>query len=220
MDRLQTPWGRFVAHLEAYFVDHEILRKLYRNFYPVAEGVFRSNHPSPGFIKKLQRCYGLKTIVSLRSVNKSGPYLLEKEACDELGVRLFNQPISSRKLPKVAKVLALKQLFEQCEKPILIHCKSGADRAGLASVLYRHFVLEEPIGVAVKHLHWRYGHFRYADTGRLDFFFDTFLAFEKKNPGISFSDWLENHYSREELNKEFKPSGLANILVNTILRRE
>ena len=220
MKRLQSPWGRFTAHLEAYFVDHEILRKLYRNFHPVAEGVYRSNHPSPGLIKRLRDRHGLQTIVSLRKADKTGQYLLEKEACDKLGVVLINRNISSRKLPRVDRVLEIKKIFEEAGKPVLIHCKSGADRAGLASVLYCHFILNEPIRDAVRHLHWRYGHFRYADTGRLDFFFDTFLAFEEKNPDVSFIDWLENDYDREALNKTFKPSGIANLLVNTILRRE
>ena len=37
-----------------------------------------------------------------------------------------------------------RELFRTIEYPVLIHCKSGADRAGMMAVLYRHFHLGEP----------------------------------------------------------------------------
>ena len=171
MERLQSPWGRFTAYLEAYLADHGLLRKLYRNFYQVSEGVFRSNHPSPRFLRQLQKKHGIKTVVSLRRANKTGQYLFEKQACDELGITLINNHMSSRSLPKNHKIEKLIVVFEAAEKPLLIHCKSGADRAGLASVIYEYAINKKPIEDALKQLHWRFGHFRYADTGKLDFFF-------------------------------------------------
>ncbi len=220
MKQLDTLWGRTKAHLEAWFVDHEMLRVLYRNFYQISDKAYRSNHPSPLFIKKLHKRYGVKTIISLRRADETGQYKLEKEACDKYGITLINHPMSSRSLPDVDKVLQAKQILQQAEYPILIHCKSGADRAGLMSVFYELFIEQKPIEEALKQLSMKYGHFRWAETGKLDYFFDHYLAFKKDNPEIEFLDWLQNHYDKPQLNSQFHSSGWANIVVNKILRRE
>ena len=220
MEQLQTKWGRIKAHLEAWFIDHEILRSIYRNFHALSGQAYRSNHPSPLFIKKLHQKYGIKTIISLRRADDSGQYKLEKEACEKYGITLINHPMSSRSLPDVDRVLQAKAILEQAEYPILIHCKSGADRAGLMSVFYKLFIEKKPIEEALKQLDMKYGHFRWAETGKLDYFFDDFLAYSKQHPETEFLDWLQNHYDKPALNKTFHSSGWANIVVNKILRRE
>ena len=220
MDLLDTPYKRFKARLQNLFVDHEILRIFFRNFYALSDKAYRSNHPSAGFIKKLRNKHGVKTIISMRKADTSGSYLLEKEACDSNGMILVNHRMSSRKLPKKDMVIKAKQLFDEVEYPILIHCKSGADRAGLMSVFYMHFVEKQPIEQAVEQLSMKYGHFRWADTGKLDFFFDKFFEYKQQHSDIEFIDWVEHIYDRESLDKQFKSSGWANIVVNKILRRE
>ncbi|MDG6774911.1 tyrosine-protein phosphatase [Thiomicrorhabdus sp. ZW0627] len=220
MEQLQTKWGRIKAHLESWFIDHEILRSIYRNFHPLSKQAYRSNHPSPLFIKKLHNKYGVKTIISMRRADKTGQYMLEKEACDKYGINLINHPMSSRALPDVEQVLQAKTILEQAEYPILIHCKSGADRAGLMSVFYKLFIEKKSIEEALEQLSMKYGHFRWAETGKLDYFFDDYLAYRKENPNVDFLEWLQNHYDRKELNNAFHSSGWANIIVNKILRRE
>jgi len=220
MEQLQTKWGRFKAHLEAWFIDHEILRVLYRNFYAISPKAYRSNHPSPAFIKKLFKTQGLKTIISMRRADSTGQYLLEKEMCDQLGITLINHTMSSRSLPDVDNILKAKELLENAEYPILIHCKSGADRAGLMSVFYEHFIEHKSIEESLKQLSMKYGHFRWAETGKLDYFFDSFLAFQKTHPEISFLEWVTDHYDKPALNASFHSAGWANIVVNKILRRE
>ncbi len=220
MEKLQTKWGRFKAHIEAWLVDHEILRFFYRNFHRLSENAFRSNHPSPAFIKKLKQKHGINTIISLRRADKTGQYQLEKEACEKHGITLINHPMSSRSFPDVDRILQAKDILENAKYPILIHCKSGADRAGMMSVFYKHFILKQPISEALSELSMKYGHFRWADTGKLDVFFDTFLAYEKENPDTTFIEWVENHYDKPKLNQAFHAAGWANIVVNRILKRE
>jgi protein tyrosine/serine phosphatase len=220
MAHLQNKLGRFKAHLEAWFIDHEFLRVIYRNFYAISPKAYRSNHPSPGFIKQLSRKKGVKTIISMRRADKTGQYLLEKEACERFGIKLFNHAMSSRSLPDVDKILEAKTILENAEYPILIHCKSGADRAGLMSVFYELFIEKKSIEDSLNQLSMKYGHFRWAETGKLDYFFDSFLEFQKTNPDISFLEWVTEHYDKPALNATFHSAGWANIVVNKILRRE
>lgn len=220
MERLKTKKGRLFAHLEAWFVDHEILRVLYRNFYKLSNDAFRSNHPSPAFIKKLKKANHVKTIISMRRADSTGQYRLEKQACDDIGITLINHPMSSRSFPDANKIMQAKSILENADYPILIHCKSGADRAGMMSVFYKHFILKQPIKQALSELSMKYGHFRWADTGKLDVFFEDFLQFEQQNPNISFTEWVQDHYDKPKLNEEFHAEGWANLVVNKILRRE
>lgn len=220
MERLNTRWGRFLAHLEAWFIDHEILRSIYRNFHQLSAQAYRSNHPSPRFIRRLKHEFGIKTIISMRNADKTGQYRLEKRACDQHGIELVHHVMSSRSLPTVEQVIQAKLLLESVQYPILIHCKSGADRAGLMSVFYKHFIEKEPLETAVKELSMKYGHFRWAETGKLDFFFDDFFTYKTANPEVDFLTWLQTVYDRAALDKKFKAKGWANIVVNKILHRE
>lgn len=219
MHRIDTPLKRLRAHARALFLDHEILRKFYRNFYKLSDKAFRSNHPSKGFLRKLKRKYDIKTVINLRSANEVS-FLLEKLACDQLGIELKHLQISSRRLPTVEQILEAKQLLETSEYPLLIHCKSGSDRAGLVSVLFMHFVEKQPMEIAIKQLSIKYGHFRWANTGKLDYFFDAFFAYQQDHPEIEFLDWLQNIYDREALDQTFESKGWANIVVHKILNRE
>ncbi len=220
-ERLQSPWRRLLAHLEAWLIDHEYIRVLYRNFHRLSDTAWRSNQPSPAFVRKLKERFGVRTIISLRRPDDSGQYLLEKEACDRHGITLLHHRFSSREFPAVEAVLAARDLLRQAEPPLLIHCKSGADRAGLMSVFYRHFVLGEPVEeVWREELNWRYGHFRFGDTGKLDAFFEAYEAFKAAHPQVTFEQWLTEHYDREALNRQYNAGRLGHLLIDRVLRRE
>jgi protein tyrosine/serine phosphatase len=121
----------------------------------------------------------------------------------------------------VDEVLALRDAFQTIEYPAMLHCKSGADRAGLAAALYRHFHLGEPIEKLTE-LSWRYGHFQFGNTGRLDYFFEAYLAAHR--PGRS-SSWTGCRTSTipEALQAEYdqrRKSRLGIWFVDKVLRRE
>ena len=60
---------------------------------------------------------------------------------------------------------------------------------------------------------------RAADTGVLDAFFESYLAFAARQP-ISFAEWLDHHYDPAELKRSFRSNRWADRLVNGVLRRE
>ena len=52
------------------------------------------------------------------------------------GVQHYNFRMSSSKRLTKEQAIALIDLMKNMPKPILIHCRSGSDRTGLASALY------------------------------------------------------------------------------------
>jgi protein tyrosine/serine phosphatase len=218
--KLRSPWRRFLAYLDMLFVDHGLFRAIYNNLHALPGGLYRASQPTPRQIRKYQRKYGIKTIINLRGADQTLRYALHEDTCRELGITLVNHKgILSRSAPETDAVLATKEMFGNIEYPALVHCKSGADRAGFASALYRMFRLGEPVARAERELDWRYGHFKGSKTGILDFFLEEYEAFNAKQP-IDFMTWLTRHYQRDELKAKFKVRGFADFIVDKLLRRE
>jgi protein tyrosine/serine phosphatase len=211
-------FGPGAIYLDMLLIDHGIFRLLYLNKHALASDAWRSAQPAPHQLRSIKKA-GVKTIVNLRGERMCGSYWLEKHHCNKLGLELVNFQVRSRAAPTVEEIRRAKALFERIEYPMLMHCKSGADRAGLMSVLYRHFREGVPIEKARDELSLRYGHIRQADTGILDYFFDRYVADNEEQP-ISFMDWVETHYDSEEVTATFKSNGWANRFVNTVLQRE
>jgi len=209
---------RFYAYLDMLFIDHGFLRCLFANRYRVNSKMWRQNHPLPWSVARMAR-RGVKTIINLRGDPGNGAYVLSKEACERHGVKMVDFKAHSRQLPRKEMLFAAKELFDQIEYPALLHCKSGADRAGLMSALYLMLHEGVPVEQAKKQLSWRYGHIRQAKTGILDYFLDAYEAANQREP-IDFLEWVEKEYDPEALNRSFKSSGWANTLVDKLLNRE
>lgn len=204
-----------------YLVDHGFFRAMYNNLYALPGGLYRSSQPSPSQIRRYHRRFGLRTIVNLRGVHDLGAYALEARTCRELGIALVDHPLKSRDVPSRELIHATRELIESIEYPALVHCKSGADRVGLFSVLYCHFRARQPIEVAVRQLHWRYGHVAAAKTGRLDELFASYLRYARTQP-ISFIEWVDTVFDPEQVKSEHAASerGYGDWLIDTVLNRE
>jgi protein tyrosine/serine phosphatase len=125
-------------------VDHGVFRLLYRNRHRLSRQAWRSAQPAPHDIALLAR-RGVKTIVNLRGDRDCGSYRLEERACRKHGIRLVNFIVKSRQAPPARTFHEAKALFDSVDYPLLLHCKSGADRAGLMSALY--LILKEGVPV-------------------------------------------------------------------------
>ena len=198
-------------------MDHGIFRFKWRSLHKISENTYRSNQPFPWQILADKNKRGVKTIINLRGIRNCSSFFLEKETCERHNIKLINFPVTSRAAPKVETILAAKKLFNEIEYPIIMHCKSGADRAGLMSALY--LILHKNISVieAKKQLSFKYLHIKHAKTGILDAFFDNYI---KENKNKDFLDWVKNDYNPEKLKLSFKVKKLSEILSTYILRRE
>lgn len=214
-----SPEERRRAWMDMLFVDHGFLRQVYVHRHKVAEGVWRSAQPGPQHLERFA-AEGIRTILNLRGPRvECGAYRLEREACARLGLTLIDFPIRSRSCLDRETVLAALDLWDGLELPLLMHCKSGADRTGFMATLYLWQRAGVPLRQAMAQLSWRYGHIRQAKTGVIDFFYESYLRAEART-GIGFRDWVATEYDPKALNAAFKESWLAGILVNKVLRRE
>ena len=210
--------SRFWAFVDMFFLDHGFFRYFYPNRFNVTAQVERQNHPTPFGVARAAR-RGIKTIINLRGDSQLGSSLLSKRACARHGIKLVELKTYSRRLPDKALIQRAKKVFNEVEYPALLHCKSGADRAGLMSALF--LILHEgrPVEEAKKQLHWRYGHIRQSNTGILDAFLEAYEEENKKQP-IDFLTWVEEKYDQAAILKNYKSKRWASFFYDRILRRE
>jgi len=198
---ISTPAARRRAMIHFQLLDHGILRALWHNLHEIAPGVWRSNQPSPRRLRKYQKM-GFRTVFNLRGANGASPYLFEKETCDAIGLTLVSSSMNARQLVSRRVLLQLLDQFQTLERPFVMHCKSGADRAGLVSALYLLHVQNTPIAQAKKQLSIRYLHLRSFQTGILDHMLDAYETDIKSTP-MPIRDWIKTCYDREKLTAEF-----------------
>ncbi|SEW25891.1 Tyrosine phosphatase family protein [Cognatiyoonia koreensis] len=182
------------------FSDHGILRTFWTNFGQVAEGVYRSNHPGHTRLETYKK-NGIKAVLNLRGKGKRAPYLFEEESCAALGLDLISIPLHARQPAKRDHILNLFSAFDTIQRPFVMHCKSGADRAGLASALY---LLDQgaPVSEARKELSLRYFHLRFTKTGVQDHMLDLFEQRQAEGQ-IGIRDWIANEYDPAVLEASF-----------------
>lgn len=207
-----------LCYAEMLLVDYGITRTIFSNRHKFATDAWRSAQPAPHHIRWMAK-RGVKTVINLRGDQSFGTRWLEEQACKKHGLKLVDLTLRSRAAPEREEFRAVRDVLQSVEFPILLHCKSGADRAGLMSVLVQHLHHGMPIEQARKQLSLRFGHVRHADTGVLDYVFECYLADNAETP-IAFWDWMETKYDPAEINRTFHANGLANRLVNGILGRE
>lgn len=214
---LTAPANRRRAFWDMMVFDHGFLRIWWRNLDQIAPGIWRSNQPSPLQIRDLSQ-RGIRTIINLRGPSSWGSYYLERQTAAELGIKLVDARLYSRMPPTPEEVEALFEVFASAERPLLMHCKSGADRAGLGAALYMLWAGHTP-EEAARQLSWRYLHFRHAKTGMLDDFVDAYAA-ARAATGIKFQDWLHTEYDKQAMMDAFHESRAGNFLVDRVLNRE
>ena len=202
---------------ELIFRDHGFLRIWWHNLHEVAPGMWRSNQPGPARVRAAAGM-GIRTIINLRGPRDDGGWRLEAEACGKAGITLLDFTARSRAAPDKAMLHAARELFAEAELPAMMHCKSGADRAGLMSALFLLIVAKRPAREAALQLAWKYGHVKQAKTGLLDAFLAAYMPYEDQ--GMDFFDWVDNIYDPDQVTRDFQAKGWAVRLTDSILRRE
>lgn len=205
------------AAMDALLRDHAVFRLVFNRFHRVSPRLFRSGQPTPAQLRRWARRHGIRTVINLRGRHPFGSYGQETAACRTLGLAHMDFRLDSRGAPPKDRLLELLDMADGLEYPVLAHCKTGADRAGLFAAAFLHGVEGQPVGLAQRQLSLRYGHFRQAKTGILDFFFERYV---RDAGGQGFRRWIEEDYDPAALKADFLSQWWATILVDRVLRRE
>ncbi|MBN8534993.1 MAG: tyrosine-protein phosphatase [Rhizobiales bacterium] len=219
---INGPEQRRAAWMDLLFRDQGIWRLFWKNRRKFAARAWRSNQPMPRDIRWAAD-QGIRTIINARhDAGRHGGHALAKEAALDAGlayITLESSPIFSRAAPSREALLGAAEVLLAAPGPVLIHCKSGADRAGFLSALYRIVVEGHTVHDAAAELTLRHLHFARSKTGILDAVFAAYLA-ETATTGKPFLDWVRDDYNPEAITKRFRAGFLSDILDRFILRRE
>ena len=167
-------------------------------FEVVAGQVYRSAQPTPDALKRWTKRYGLRTVVNLRGKSDSDFYQPQRAAAQAAGVRMIDVRFTASRQPTTPWLRRFIDALKTAERPILLHCRDGIDRAGVASVLAAMAVGGQDYQTARRHAWLSF-------QGRNDqerHITDLLLAYEEychreQKPTVGwaqFKDWALNHY--------------------------
>jgi len=148
---------------------------IYGNFHKVDKNVYRSaqlfSFNMPYYVKK----YHIKSILDLRGATDSQTYRDEINISKEYNITHYSYSIGSSHIQTMKKMNKIIDLIKNAPKPILIHCKAGADRTSLATALYLYSTNRDKI--APKAFSLKYLHFPWlgSKTKAMDESFDKYI---------------------------------------------
>lgn len=215
---LSSRRDRALAWLDFLFADHGLLRLVYLNQHEVATGVWRAGQPTPGQIRAFARRGG-RSVVSLRAGRAFGSLPLERDACRSAGIAWHNLVIRSRGLPSRDEFHTIAAFFRSIERPVLFHCKSGADRAGFAAALWLMLCEGRPAAEAQRQLSPKFGHIRLSKTGVLDAFFDSYRSDTEQTP-MPLAEWVDTRYDPAAIQAAFSATPLGTLIRDRLTDRD
>jgi len=170
------------------------------NVHAVIDGqIYRSAQPSGAWLSSFARGHGIRTVINLRGTCYPRDwYLDEAEAVQQLGISLEDVCLSAGRLPSPHELRQLALALRHAERPLLLHCRHGADRTGLAAAVA--LLLEQEISLeeAQRQLSLRFGHLAVGRVTVLNRFFEFYadwLKREARQHGpANFAHWLFHEY--------------------------
>lgn len=154
------------------------------NIHEVAPDLYRSAQLDGDTLQALINDKNIRTIVNLRGAHPNERwYAMEHSIAEGNGIDYVPLSISSQSEPDMATMMRLATILRNAPKPILVHCRGGADRAGLASAIYQLVEGGRDVDEAARQLSVAYGHFPWlgSRSGAMDRAFQSFaLAWNAK----------------------------------------
>lgn len=156
------------------------------NFHEIIPGeLYRSAQLEPGDIAHYSQKYKLRSVLNLRGENYGSPwYDAEVREAAQIGVQHIDFRMSSSKELDKEQVFALIDVMRQAPKPMLIHCRAGADRTGLAAAFYLAGIANRSEMSSEMQLWPIYGHLPFSFLGA----FAMNRTFETFEPYLGFTD--------------------------------
>jgi hypothetical protein len=148
------------------------------NFHTVLPGrVYRCAQMTPQRLEEVVSAHGIRTVVNLRGCGNPLPwYMDECRVTHRLNVAQEDVCFSAGRLPSVHELRRLIEVLDATEYPIVLHCRRGADRTGLAATVVLLLQSDSDLEQARRQMSVRYGHVALGRPANLDRFFDLYAA--------------------------------------------
>jgi len=167
------------------------------NFREVSPGkYYRSEQLKPQGFKDAITAHGIKSVLNLRGEQSNAEwYKGEVAVCASEKIDHMDINIGLGALPKPETLQRLVEKLEAGPYPMLVHCRSGSDRSGLAGAFYLNIVEKKPLAEAeADQVSWRFGHFAIGRAQSINAFFQLYHDTSK---GQSLKEWLYQTYPAE-----------------------
>jgi undecaprenyl-diphosphatase len=168
------------------------------NFHEVIPGeIYRSAQLSAGSLENLAGKHGIETVISLRRPKPDQSwYTKEKATAESLGIQHHDIGMDLTFSPRIDHLLELRDLLEDAPRPLLVHCRAGADRTGLAAVMTKLLDGSSSLEEARAQVALKYHAIRDDSMGIP--FFNAYTGWLEENAldhsSSQFNRWLENDY--------------------------
>ena len=165
------------------------------NIHMVIPGqVYRSAQLDAKAMKDFIKDKKLQSVFNLRGLWKNDDWYQQETALTkQLGIPQYDIKLHADNFPKHRKLKQLVNLLQTAPRPLLLHCRRGADRTSLASAIAIILNGEPSLDVAEKQISWRYGVVKRQSIGYLVFHrYKTWLqAQHKQHSKQNFLSWVE-----------------------------
>lgn len=198
--------------------DHCLVRLLVPNAHRVTDELWRAGQLLPHSFA-IWRRRGIRTVLNLRGRVKFATWVLAKQAAERQGLQYLDFGLRSRALPSREELLGLLDLLDRAAYPILLHCKSGSDRTGLAAGIYLIHRLGLDAEAAQRQLSLKYLHLRKGKAGVLRLVLTSYGEAARRT-GISFRDWVTTGYDAERLAESWGEWNWRSLFLEQMLQRE
>lgn len=175
------------------------------NFHTVVERqLYRAAQPDGATLAGYIRDYGIRTVINLRGPNNEDEdwFKEEKQVVKDCGVKFVSVNMSASDKPMVPEMRRLIDTFDDCLRPILVHCNSGSDRSGFASACFLLMETKATLAEARAQLSLRYGHFAWGRAGCLGHILDQYQAWldaeGRPHDGAAFRHWAREIYEKDD----------------------
>lgn len=130
------------------------------NFHVVTAGVlYRSKQLSGKQFDRYIRDLGIKTVINLRGASAGSSWYDEELAVTTRNNAVhYDFQLSAVRYVPPSRLDSIMRIAAACPRPILVHCKGGADRTGLFCSAWRLTVEGQPKDKAARQLTFLYGH--------------------------------------------------------------
>ena len=178
--RMSMPWTALLLALAAC-----------TGFREARPGVYRSPQADEDRLVRRIEQYDIRTVVCLRGGRSARS---SERAADAADVAFHAVPMSATRLPHPDTLLALWRIAAEAERPVLLHCRAGVDRTGLACAIV---ALHDTGDLAAARSQLALvpnGHLGAFGTEAMDEVLD---RYEPHAGELSFPDWVERVYAAD-----------------------